>query len=78
MVEWSRSGELMFMVILGGSHHILGPLVGSSLFILLEFVLSRWTIYWHLPFGILLILSVLFFKGGLAGAFSRLRPKAGL
>ena len=67
MVEWSRSGELMFMIILGGSQHILGPLVGSSLFILLEFVLSRWSIYWHLPFGIILLLVVLFGRGGIIG-----------
>ena len=71
MVEWSRSGELMFMVILGGSQHILGPLVGSSLFILLEFVLSRWTIYWHLPFGIILLLVVLFGRGGIIGMLRR-------
>ena len=67
MVEWSRSGELMFMVILGGSHHLLGPLIGSTLFILLEFVLSRWTVYWHLPFGMLLLLVVLFGRGGVLG-----------
>ncbi len=71
MVEWSRSGELMFMIILGGSQHILGPLVGSSLFILLEFVLSRWSIYWHLPFGIILLLVVLFGRGGIIGMLRR-------
>ena len=67
MVEWSRSGELIFMVVLGGSHYLLGPLVGSTLFILLEFILSRWTIYWHLPFGILLLLVVLYGRGGAIG-----------
>jgi len=67
MLEWSRSGELMFMVILGGSAYLLGPVFGAIVFILLEYILSGWTIYWHLPFGILLILSVLFLRGGISG-----------
>ncbi len=69
MMHWTRSGELMFMVILGGASTALGPILGSSLFILLEEILSSFTIYWHLPFGLLLILVVLFIRGGLMGLF---------
>lgn len=71
MVEWSRSGELIFMVVLGGSAYLFGPIVGTATFILLEYFLSRFTVYWHLPFGILLILVVLFLRGGLSGSISR-------
>lgn len=73
MLEWSRSGELIFMVVLGGAAFLFGPVFGAIVFILLEFYLSRFTIYWHLPFGLLLIASVLFIKGGLSGllTFSR-------
>jgi branched-chain amino acid transport system permease protein len=39
----------------------------------LEEVLSTITIYWHLPFGLLLIGVVMFVKGGL----SALIPKVG-
>lgn len=67
MLEWSRSGELMFMVILGGSAYLFGPVLGAIVFILLEFYLSRLTVYWHLPFGIMLIAAVLFLNGGLSG-----------
>ncbi len=67
MMDWSRSGELMFMVILGGAGTTLGPVAGSMIFILLEQFLSRYTTYWHLPFGIMLILIVLFLRGGLMG-----------
>ena len=55
MMHWTRSGELMFMVILGGVSTVLGPVLGSSTFILVEEVLSSFTIYWHLPFGLMLI-----------------------
>lgn len=67
MMDWTRSGELLFMTILGGTATTLGPVLGSSIFILMEEVLSSLTIYWHLPFGIMLILVVLFIRGGLMG-----------
>ncbi len=69
MMHWTRSGELMFMVILGGVSTALGPILGSSLFILLEEILSSFTIYWHLPFGLILIGVVLFIRGGMMGLF---------
>lgn len=71
MMDWTRSGELMFMVILGGTAFLFGPLLGAAIFLLLEEVLSSFTIYWHLPFGVLLILSVLFMKGGISGFLAR-------
>jgi len=67
MMDWTRSGELLFMVILGGAGAVAGPVVGASVFLLLEEVMSRFTIYWHLPFGILLIGCVLFVRGGISG-----------
>ena len=67
MMGWTRSGELMFMVILGGAGTTLGPVLGSLVFIVVEEVLSHFTIYWHLPFGIMLILIVLFVRGGVMG-----------
>lgn len=72
MMDWTRSGELMFMVILGGAAYLFGPLFGSMTFLLVEEVLSGITVYWHLPFGVLLILTVLFMKGGISGFFNRL------
>ena len=72
MMDWTRSGELMFMVILGGVSFLFGPLIGAAVFLLLEESLSRFTIHWHLPFGVLLILSVLFIRGGLSGLLQKL------
>ncbi len=70
-MTWTRSGELMFMVILGGAGSLFGPVLGAIAFLLVEEVLSAYTIYWALPFGILLILSVLFIKGGVNGLIQR-------
>lgn len=71
MIHWTRSGELMFMVILGGASTVLGPVLGSSIFVLLEELLSSYTVYWHLPFGLMLIAVVLFIRGGLMGILTR-------
>ncbi len=72
MIDWTRSGELIFMVLLGGTGTLIGPVVGAVVFIGLEEILSDITIYWHLPFGILLILTVLFFRGGIMGMVAML------
>lgn len=77
MMDWSRSGELMFMVILGGVATTVGPVLGAVSFIVIEEILSSITIYWHLPFGLMLIGVVLFARGGLTGLMSqRSKPEA--
>jgi len=74
MMDWRGSGELMFMVILGGTATAIGPVLGAVAFILLEEILGSITIYWHLPFGLLLIAVVLYGRGGLTGLFDRRQP----
>ena len=69
-MNWTRSGELMFMVILGGMASIAGPVLGAFALLLVEDALSGWTQHWQLVLGPLLVLSVLFLRRGLAGLFS--------
>ena len=76
MMGWTRSGELIFMVIIGGVATLFGPLVGTVAFVLLEEFLSAITIYWHLIFGVMLVLLVLFGKGGIHGWLQMLDRKA--
>ncbi len=76
MIGWTRSGELIFMVIIGGVATLFGPLVGTIAFVLLEEFLSAITIYWHLIFGLMLVALVLFGKGGIHGWLSMLDRKA--
>ncbi len=77
MMDWTRSGEIMIMVILGGATFLWGPVIGAIVFIILEYVLSEVTVYWHLPFGLLLIFSVLFLRNGLASVLQRSHSQAG-
>ena len=68
-MSWQQSGELMFMVILGGMASTAGPVLGSFALLLLEEVLKGWTEHWQVILGPLLVLSVIFFRRGLAGIF---------
>jgi branched-chain amino acid transport system permease protein len=66
-MNWTRSGELMFIVILGGMATTAGPVLGALALLLVEDLLSGWTQHWQIILGPLLVLSVLFFRRGLAG-----------
>ena len=69
LMSWQQSGDLMFMVILGGMASTAGPVLGTFALILIEELLKGWTEYWQVVLGPLLVLSVIFFKRGLAGMF---------
>ena len=71
ILTWQQSGDLMFMVILGGMASTAGPLLGSFALLLVEELLKGWTEYWQVWLGPLLVLCVIFFKRGLAGIFHK-------
>ena len=66
-MNWTRSGELMFMVIMGGMSTAAGPVLGAFALLLLEDVLSALTQHWQIILGPILVLVVLFARRGLAG-----------
>lgn len=72
MLHWTKSGELMIMVILGGVGTLLGPLLGAAALVILETVLTGWTEHWQLVLGPILLLVVLFTRGGLNGLLCRI------
>ncbi|HEV7477605.1 MAG TPA: branched-chain amino acid ABC transporter permease [Burkholderiales bacterium] len=71
LMSWLQSGDLMFMVILGGIGSTAGPVLGSFALVLVEDLLKGFTQYYYVILGPLLVLSVIFFKRGLAGIFFR-------
>ena len=71
LMSWQQSGDLMFMVILGGMASPSGPVLGAFALLLVEDLLSGWTEHWQVILGPLLIVSVIFFRRGLAGLFSK-------
>lgn len=67
IMHWTRSGEVMMMVILGGMGTLIGPVLGAVIYLLFENVLSGFTEHWQAILGPFLVLVVLFSKSGLLG-----------
>jgi len=67
MMYWTRSGDLIIMVVLGGMASPAGALFGAVALLVLEEVLSGITEYWQIILGPLLLLVVLFARGGIDG-----------
>ena len=67
LAYWTHSGNLVFMLLLGGFQHFLGPIVGAVVFIFLQDLVMSLTAYWRFVFGALLAIVVIFFPGGLLG-----------
>lgn len=64
-MHWSRSAELLLMVMLGGMSTVIGPLVGAAAFLLLEEGLGTLTKHWQAIMGLVLVVIVMYARNGL-------------
>ncbi len=77
LAYWTHSGNLVFMVVLGGFDSFFGPVLGALVFILLQDQVMSLTQYWRFVFGALLALIVILAPRGLMGLGAGLRrPRA--
>jgi branched-chain amino acid transport system permease protein len=67
LAYWTHSGNLVFMLLLGGFASFLGPLLGAFVFIFLQDQVMSFTPYWRFVFGAILAVVVIFFPRGLMG-----------
>jgi branched-chain amino acid transport system permease protein len=67
LLHWTRSAEVLVMVILGGMGSLFGPLLGAMALLLAEEILSSYTQHWMLILGPLLIGVVLWGRNGIHG-----------
>ncbi len=68
-LHWLFSAKLILAIVLGGSRHFLGPVLGAFGFVLLDELASQWSVGRSMMFGALLIIVVFAFPRGMAGAF---------
>src|SRR6185437_13504505 len=71
-IHVQRSIDGLVMVLLGGIQTLTGPLVGATVFTMLQDTVMRETQYWRAMLGGIILMLVLVFPGGLAAGFSRL------
>ncbi|WP_417742200.1 branched-chain amino acid ABC transporter permease [Salipiger sp.] len=67
MLSWQMSGEIMVFVIIGGVARLFGPVAGAGIYVLLEHLLGGVSEYWQIFLGLVLLIVVLFGKGGMVG-----------
>jgi len=80
VLGFPRSAELLIMLVLGGAGRLYGALIGAALFMIAqEFLSGINPVYWQFWIGLLLVVAVLFARGGIMGAaealYTRLRRK---
>lgn len=77
LVHWTQSGSLMVMVILGGTGYFFGGVIGAIVMLMLEEILSGYTIHWQLILGGILLAVVLLLPNGLASLYERFTKREG-
>ncbi|GAA0403207.1 branched-chain amino acid ABC transporter permease [Cocleimonas flava] len=65
MLSWQMSGEIIIFILLGGVGRLSGPILGATLFVLLETFIGGYTEHWKLFLGLVLLIVVLYANGGL-------------
>jgi branched-chain amino acid transport system permease protein len=67
IMHYETSGLAVMMSLLGGMGTFFGPFVGAAVFLLLENLVSLWTVHWQLIVGAVFMICVLFFPKGIWG-----------
>jgi branched-chain amino acid transport system permease protein len=72
-LHWSESGNVLIMVIFGGMGTLLGPIIGSTVFVFVRDEFTTRFQAWQFVFGLVFVIVVLAFPSGLIGVFNRVR-----
>jgi branched-chain amino acid transport system permease protein len=72
MAHWTHSAEPILVSLFGGLQTLTGPLVGSLFFIAMRELIQRFTEHWMLAFGVLLLVIIMGFRGGVVGVLGPL------
>lgn len=71
-LNWTMSGLVILMVIIGGAGTLVGPIVGAAVILVLQNLISSYTERWPLFMGIIFILCVMYARNGIVGYFLKL------
>jgi branched-chain amino acid transport system permease protein len=74
-VFWSKSADVMIMTILGGMGYFWGPPIGAAVLTLLNQQITEITQYWPFFLGVILVVLLYGFPGGIVGALDSLRTR---
>jgi branched-chain amino acid transport system permease protein len=76
VLGFSRSAELLIILVLGGTGRLYGGLVGAAVYMIAQDVLAGINpVYWQFWIGALLVVTVLFARGGILGGLAALQAR---
>ena len=79
-LHWSKSAEPILATLVGGMYSLVGPVIGSTVLILLKILLQQshraMVEIWAIVLGLILLVVVLFAPGGLVGLYQQIFKKA--
>ncbi|NJD63005.1 MAG: branched-chain amino acid ABC transporter permease [Deltaproteobacteria bacterium] len=67
MLHWTKSGEVILMSILGGVSSFFGPLMGAAVILFIEDMIGKYTEFWEIWIGGIMLAIVIFFPKGVIG-----------
>jgi branched-chain amino acid transport system permease protein len=73
IAHWSMSAEPVLATLLGGVNAFSGPIVGAFLFYIIKDIIVRYTEYWLIWFGVIVVALVMGFPGGVMSIFAKRR-----
>jgi branched-chain amino acid transport system permease protein len=71
ILHYDTSGMVVMIALLGGMGTFFGPMIGAAAFLLLENLISLYTVHWQLIVGAIFMVCVLFFPAGIWGTVIR-------
>ena len=76
--NYNMSGTIVIMAVLGGFRSFWGPLLGATIYVVMQDYLSSMTQNWMWAVGLMFVVVVLFFPRGLLGVFDKVgKPSEG-
>jgi branched-chain amino acid transport system permease protein len=73
ILHYDTSGIVVMIALLGGMGTFFGPMIGAAAFLMLENLVSVWTVHWQLIVGAIFMVCVLFFPAGIWGTLIKRR-----
>ena len=80
VAHWSTSADPVLATLLGGVQSFAGPIVGAFLFFMIKDIIVRFTEYWLIWLGVIVVVLVMGFRGGVVSLVEgrwRARPQTG-
>lgn len=71
IAHWTFSAIPVIVTLIGGPQSFIGPAVGTIIYVIIQDLITKYTLYWQFIFGTAIVAVVLFFRGGVVGIVER-------